>query len=339
MNKTISLYISLYSIALWIGFFGCINTGFFSGDLKGVKVSLNNYELFVIAIIYQFIIFLSFLIFLIVTRYKFTLGKYCVEIVNFKFSILLFVVLIMHIAFVSYTELVRFLEEILISLVYISITAPVLYSFSITLLLEKMPERFFFINVLLFVLLELLKGWSGFLLTIFMFEIYFYIKRNSSSRLLKIPFLFSITLPFILLLSGGFLYKHIYILKNDIRGISVVSDNLEYIDAVEMLSDRLTNFSTAAGVYSRYDSVVDIAKLQNEYAEIKGFFRPLVPNFIMENKSFSALNNSAMLAFFPDYRDDSSVDLGFVMYYYVLFESRVSDAFFIVCFLSFFFMC
>ncbi|AJJ84493.1 hypothetical protein A9312_00560 [Yersinia pestis] len=63
MNKTISLYISLYSIALWIGFFGCINTGFFSGDLKGVKVSLNNYELFVIAIIYQFIIFLSFLIF------------------------------------------------------------------------------------------------------------------------------------------------------------------------------------------------------------------------------------------------------------------------------------
>lgn len=198
-----------------------------------------------------------------------------------------------------------------------------------------MPERFFFINVLLFVLLELLKGWSGFLLTIFMFEIYFYIKRNSSSRLLKIPFLFSITLPFILLLSGGFLYKHIYILKNDIRGISVVSDNLEYIDAVEMLSDRLTNFSTAAGVYSRYDSVVDIAKLQNEYAEIKGFFRPLVPNFIMENKSFSALNNSAMLAFFPDYRDDSSVDLGFVMYYYVLFESRVSDAF-LSLFLSFF---
>lgn len=201
-----------------------------------------------------------------------------------------------------------------------------------------MPERFFFINVLLFVLLELLKGWSGFLLTIFMFEIYFYIKRNSSSRLLKIPFLFSITLPFILLLSGGFLYKHIYILKNDIRGISVVSDNLEYIDAVEMLSDRLTNFSTAAGVYSRYDSVVDIAKLQNEYAEIKGFFRPLVPNFIMENKSFSALNNSAMLAFFPDYRDDSSVDLGFVMYYYVLFESRVSDAFFIVVFIVFFYV-
>ncbi len=101
-----------------------------------------------------------------------------------------------------------------------------------------------------------------------------------------------------------------------------------------MLSDRLTNFSTAAGVYSRYDSVVDIAKLQNEYAEIKGFFRPLVPNFIMENKSFSALNNSAMLAFFPDYRDDSSVDLGFVMYYYVLFESRVSDAF-LSLFLSF----
>ncbi|WP_238378208.1 oligosaccharide repeat unit polymerase, partial [Yersinia pestis] len=233
-------------------------------------------------------------------------------------------------------ELVRFLEEILISLVpYFLLQHPVLYSFSITLLLEKMPERFFFINVLLFVLLELLKGWSGFLLTIFMFEIYFYIKRNSSSRLLKIPFLFSITLPFILLLSGGFLYKHIYILKNDIRGISVVSDNLEYIDAVEMLSDRLTNFSTAAGVYSRYDSVVDIAKLQNEYAEIKGFFRPLVPNFIMENKSFSALNNSAMLAFFPDYRDDSSVDLGFVMYYYVLFESRVSDAF-LSLFLSFF---
>ncbi len=101
-----------------------------------------------------------------------------------------------------------------------------------------------------------------------------------------------------------------------------------------MLSDRLTNFSTAAGVYSRYDSVVDIAKLQNEYAEIKGFFRPLVPNFIMENKSFSALNNSAMLAFFPDYRDDSSVDLGFVMYYYVLFESRVSDAFY-RCFIVF----
>ncbi|WP_157882722.1 oligosaccharide repeat unit polymerase [Yersinia pestis] len=228
------------------------------------------------------------------------------------------------------------MEEILISLVpYFLLQHPVLYSFSITLLLEKMPERFFFINVLLFVLLELLKGWSGFLLTIFMFEIYFYIKRNSSSRLLKIPFLFSITLPFILLLSGGFLYKHIYILKNDIRGISVVSDNLEYIDAVEMLSDRLTNFSTAAGVYSRYDSVVDIAKLQNEYAEIKGFFRPLVPNFIMENKSFSALNNSAMLAFFPDYRDDSSVDLGFVMYYYVLFESRVSDAF-LSLFLSFF---
>ncbi|OUY11002.1 histidine kinase, partial [Yersinia pestis subsp. microtus bv. Altaica] len=60
------------------------------------------------------------------------------------------------------------MEEILISLVpYFLLQHPVLYSFSITLLLEKMPERFFFINVLLFVLLELLKGWSGFLLTIF----------------------------------------------------------------------------------------------------------------------------------------------------------------------------
>lgn len=160
MNKTISLYISLYSIALWIGFFGCINTGFFSGDLKGVKVSLNNYELFVIAIIYQFIIFLSFLIFLIVTRYKFTLGKYCVEIVNFKFSILLFVVLIMHIAFVSYTGVGKvFGGNTNIFSPIFSITAPSAIFFFYYLIVRENAGKIFFINVLLFVLLELLKGW------------------------------------------------------------------------------------------------------------------------------------------------------------------------------------
>ncbi len=51
-----------------------------------------------------------------------------------------------------------------------------------------------------------------------------------------------------------------------------------------MLSDRLTNFSTAAGVYSRYDSVVDIAKLQNEYAEIKGFLGLLYQTSLWRTK-------------------------------------------------------
>lgn len=335
MNKTILIYISLYSISLWISFFGCINSGFFSGDLDGIKISIDHYELLSIAIVYQLVIIFSYYFFRLVSRYNFTLGKLRIEIVKSRFSVLLFFILLIHILFFLYTGVgkvfgtnTNFFSPIF------SMTAPsAIFSFYY-LMVREYGGRLFYINLLLFTTLELLKGWSGFLLTIFIFEIYFYIKRNSESSMLKIPILYSIILPLIFLLSGGFIYKHVYILKNDIRGISISNDSFGYIDAVEMLSNRLTNFPTAAGVYSRFDSVVDIAKKQDEFAELKGFFRPIVPSFVMEDKKFSALNNSAMLAFFPDYRSDSSVDLGFVMYYYVLFESRIFDAY-ISLFLSF----
>ncbi|WP_241772314.1 hypothetical protein, partial [Yersinia pestis] len=89
--------------------------------------------------------FFLFSFFLIVTRYKFTLGKYCVEIVNFKFSILLFVVLIMHIAFVSYTGVGKvFGGNTNIFSPIFSITAPSAIFFFYYLIVRENAGKIFF---------------------------------------------------------------------------------------------------------------------------------------------------------------------------------------------------
>ncbi|HEN3469063.1 TPA: oligosaccharide repeat unit polymerase [Yersinia enterocolitica] len=330
MNQTVITYISIYSIALWVNVIGCINSGYFSGDLKGVKVELDNGSLLLIAVINQLIIISSFFLFKFFTSRNITTGNFIFEINKNRFSKFMFFILIIHIAYFRVTDVGR---------VFGHATSPFSPLFSLIgpsgifyfyyLYVRKNGGGLFFLNVALFSSLELMKGWSSFLLIMAFFELYFFVDKYKENKIIKTPFLFSIIIPVLFLVIGGGAYKYIYIFKNDVRGIVLQNNEITYSDALSRFSDRLSYFSASAGIYSKLDDVVSISKSEDDLAEIKGFFRPIVPKFIMENKDFKVISNTTMLAFFPDYPPNSGIDMGSLMYYWVLYETRPASAIFV----------
>lgn len=330
MNKTIITYISIYSIALWVNVIGCMTTGYFSGDLNGIKIELDNSQLLLIAFINQLIIFISYPLFKFFTSREITIGNYFIEINKKRFSIFMLVILVIHIIYFKITG---------VGLVFGHATSPYSPLFSLIgpsgifyfyyLFVRNGGGRIFALNVVLYSCLELMKGWSSFILILAFFELYFFIERYKDSKFMKMPFLFSLIIPVLLLVVGAGAYKYVYILKNEVRGIYLHDKSISYFGALEKLTSRLTYYSASAGIYSRLNTVVNISKKEDEFAEIKGFFRPIVPKFIMPNKDFKVISNTAMLAFFSDYPPNSGIDMGSLMYYWVLYEARPASAIFV----------
>ncbi|ANI28365.1 hypothetical protein PL78_00720 [Yersinia entomophaga] len=321
VNKTITVYVSLYSMSLWIAFISSIVTGQFNGDLVGIDVGLDNTTLFYIALFNQIIILAVPLLYKIVTHYKLSLGGYRFNININRFSLFMFIIITMNLVFFLTTGVGKVFskETHPLAPLFVIIAPSGIFYFYYLISREK-SGVLFFLNVFLYSSLEIMKGWTGFILVLAIFEMYFFILRHRNSKFLKIPFLFSILMPLLLLIFGGALNKHVFVLKNEIRGNYVNADELSYFDSISLLSSRLTNFSVSAGMYSRVESVVSTAKDQGEFTELKGFARRLFPG-VIEDTGFRTLSNSTMLAFFPDYGEQSNVDTGVLMYYYVLFKA------------------
>ncbi len=187
----------------------------------------------------------------------------------------------------------------------------------------------YWINLILFSLLEILNGWTGFVLNIGFIELYFRVK-DKKFIYRKIKRLTCIGSVFIVLVSGSFIYKFLYPLKYIVRynnikdivhGFELYS--LPFSDAASRLLSRISSFSHEVLAVMNMDELVYMYK--NEammFQEIMAMFRPLVPSALMPNKYFRSLTNLVVKTVFSDLEQGTGTDFGIFNYGRALFMAN-----------------
>ena len=172
--------------------------------------------------------------------------------------------------------------------------------------------KIFYFNVGLYLLLEILRGWTGYIFNIFLYEIYFFMLRHKKFNCF-------IAYPFILLL-GGKLYEYFYSLKYKIRlGIHI---NINYKEALIKLVERLTYFPHFLVGIQNSNKILELYNIQGiKLIEVKAFFRPSTPSFLYD-KSFRSFNNLLMKSVYETLDNSTSASMGFFSFFYNLLKTN-----------------
>lgn len=179
---------------------------------------------------------------------------------------------------------------------------------------ENVTRNFILISIL-FCLYQLLCGWTGFVLSFVIIELYVRsFKKGFFKYLLIMPFIFFF---------GGLFYQFLYPFKNFIR--LGFFEAINYFESLEKLFERMTFFShSCVGVQNSEEIINLYYQYGYNFTEIKDFFRPIVPSFLME-KDFRNLNNLIMQSVYPTIQSTTSSNIGGIFYLYILFKISCID--------------
>lgn len=301
------------------------------GEFSGFKLEITRIELFSIYFISILFMVISYFIYLIFKNRKIYLKKIYVN--KFKLSYFVFFILVAQIIFLYTTGVGRLLSE------STSPYSPFFSAFSLSFIFPiyyficrySPNKKFFWLNVFLYCLLEISKGWTSFLLIFFIFELHFFFnKRINYVNQLAATFVVLI----IIFLLGGKVYQYVEPIKNEIRGLGYKEISFE--DAISKFSSRLSYLPIAVGGYERHEKIDSLFSIDDHsFKEVVAIMRPLTPSFIMRDKDFATLNNDVLKLFYPNIRSTTSSDMGFFTYSYLLFYLDPTQ-FFIFLMLSIF---
>lgn len=200
---------------------------------------------------------------------------------------------------------------------------------------REKKSTLYWVNVVLYVLLETLAGWSGQILTVVIIQSYLYEKESTAFEnfLRKIGGI----LPIIILyLAGAGMYMIYYPLKNSIRyhGLSMSIFRISYFEAFEKLVQRFTFFPSAVGAVTNEKLVIAGYHNQNIFlSEFKAFFRPLIPSVLFQNKNIHTIANLVQLSSWNVFAESTSnsTEIGIISYFKILFACDPLDG--ILCLL------
>lgn len=192
---------------------------------------------------------------------------------------------------------------------------------------RTVANRRFVLIVILYTIFKILSGWTGFILTIVLMEIYCHINSKKVKKyLLLLPSVF---------LVGALAYQFIYPLKMFIR--LGVMNSITYSEALIKLIERLSWFSHSCVGVQNSDKILELYRSYGYiHTEIKAFFRPFVPSFIFPDKKFRSVGNLIMNSVYPKLGDTTSSNFGQLVYLYNLFRISISDfvLYFIILFIN-----
>lgn len=297
---------------------------------RAISVLLNNFQVFFLffynIVLYVLLIFIFFLL----QKKRFVLSKNInIYFSRKRFEFFLLIIIIAKLVFQLKTGVGKAGSEwshnrfsVFFNIFNID-TLFLIYYLSYRPYINK---KFIFI-VVVYSAFQILSGWTGFILSLVLMEIYCNINSKKVIKyLLLLPLLFFI---------GAFAYQFIYPLKMYIR-LGIV-ENISYSEALIKLMERMSWFSHSCVGLQNSEKIKDLY-LNYGYSatEIKGFFKPVIPSFLMPNKDFRSLNNLLMNSVYPDLGNNTSANFGQLMYLYNLLKISIRDfiLYFIILFLN-----
>lgn len=316
-------YLLLLACALIISAFSILNSNVIGGDVGNFDLELTAFEFILIVLVNIFLIplFYGFYKVLSGIRLK-TPANIVVQKKSFNYFI--FFLLLSHLTFLHITGVGRILSDA--SSPYSPIFAALSPDFLILLyylICRKNSGLIFFVNIFLFSILSLSKGYTGFLLLFFIFELYFYFlnKNISFNHKVFMPFFF----VFFIFFFGSLVYKILDPIKNEVRGLG--SSELSYAEALSKLSDRFTFLPASTAGLQRLSDVKVVYNDSNvELKEMFDFLRPITPSFFFDKNSFNSLGNDVQRVYKPDITPATSSDLGIFSYTVMLLVAEPKQA-------------
>lgn len=320
-------YLSLYAQVLLVTGLIMLFTREYVGELETFHLQISNIELALLLLYSFLIIILSFYIYKLLSRKKYNFKNFTISFNKQRFALFYFIWLLISFVFMMTTGVGVLLSQAtspyspIFGFLNVSALFPIFYF----LFRESTFNRYvFWLTVVLFVTYKMFQGWSGVFLLLFSFELYIFFKNRVLNIYKRVAVIF--LLPFLFILIGAIFYQYIYPIKNQIRGLD--GSEITYVEAVVKLTNRMTNFPIAVGTYEKLEEVKDYF-IQDNLAvkEFQGFFRPITPRTLMENKEFRSLNNNVLQPFYHDITASTSSDIGILMYIISLFYCSPLDAF------------
>ncbi|MFK7779652.1 MAG: oligosaccharide repeat unit polymerase [Candidatus Gracilibacteria bacterium] len=320
------IYISFYIQALVIIAIYMMFTGRYAGELHNFSLDITKEEVFIL-MIYSILSFIfAYYLYRMTIKKRLIIKKYVFKLNIVFFTNAYFILLITSFIFMINTGVGIVLSHATsqYSIIFGFLNVNTIFPFFYFLVRKskEISRKYFFIIVTTFLIYRLLQGWSGIILSIFIFELYFYYKNKYIGKLKQIAII--VFLPLLFIFIGASLYQKVYPIKNEIRGLGY--QNINYADGLVKLVNRLTYFPISVAAYSKMDEIKEFYQKEDIFLkESKGIFRPIIPRSIMENKEFRSLNNNVLQPFFPDITPYTSSDIGILMYVASLFNANWID--------------
>lgn len=181
-------------------------------------------------------------------------------------------------------------------------------------------KKIYIFNIFLFFIHQLQLGWTGFIFTYFIIELFLYYKKNKNIINYQNIKLFFVSGGLILL--GAKLYQYAFQFKNYVRYNNWDYFSLNYIEGLINLVNRFSFYPLYLSVFQNLDRIKILYNEEGIFLkEIAGMFRPLVPGFIMSEKLFRPLNNIFKQAIYIDITPITSANVGILSYLTALFYS------------------
>jgi hypothetical protein len=295
-------------------------TGKYSGELSYFSYNLTYVELIALYAVSALGFAFTYIFFRNTKNKRVKIKQRQLIVSSEKLNIFFFLLVIINIIFFIETSvgLVGGESESKYSTVFAVLRVEVVFMLFYPFCRKSKKMRFlFWASVILYSVLSLMKGWSGFLLLIVFFELHFFFKDRKIN--LRKQLVIITIIPLFVFIVGGIAYQKVYPYKMDVRGFMVPEPKL--YEAVDKLVSRLSFFPISVGTYEKHN---EMERLYHEdgvaFKELKGSLRQLVPRFIMKEKDFRSLNNNSKQAVMPSLSASTSNNFGFVMYGITLFS-------------------
>lgn len=323
-------YLSIYIICtLMIGIATIITSETYG---EAVNVNLDTRIIFLLLAAYIFT-YLAFYCFYKQTKEHIPsiIGNIKLELHQGRIHIFFFIMLLLKIIGVLLFGIGRLYAEVTTNYSFVFTILKVEEFFPIYYVMARnKKKKMYWINILLFCIVRILQGWSAWVMTIAILELYFKIKEGNyiykTFKMCNIQIL-----AVFALLIGTIIYNYLRPLKYYIRyggDISFYTTTIE--DTFIALIARFSNFPVFTAAWQNTEIMVRLYQLENIFlSEFRSLFNPLLPSFITGPKDFRTMGNIVQWAQWDDFGLGSSTGYGFFMYWYTLFHCHIID--FIAC--------
>jgi ABC-type multidrug transport system fused ATPase/permease subunit len=325
------IYLSLYLVSMFLVASYMMVTSKYTGEFSDFEVEISYFELFYLLSLCSLGFIFSYIFYIRTKSIKtyFFSGPW--KINSVRLACIFYFLVLTQLTFLIYTDVGRVGSQAVseYSPIFSVLSVDALFGFFYILIREdkNFKKKYFWAIVLTYLIYKLFQGWSGIILVIFFFELHFYCRNKNRNPWSKV--IITVFFPLFLILAGGKLYQYVFPYKFEIRGKAV--SEINYTDSVVNLTNRLTFFPVAVGAFEKSDQLKANALIdETSFREIKGFFRPFVPRFLLDNKEFRSINNLVVQAFYPDVESATSSDIGLIMYIYTVFSTDIIGAMFLM---------
>lgn len=327
----LKIYMKLYTFAgIILGLMELISYKSL-GEAPGADLYISRFDIMMLLVLQTVSLAMVYPIFLISKDWRLKSGKlpnYRFEL-NFKrIHFVTFVIIVAELIFSLKTGNAILGRKVssgfsfLFNLIKISAWMPIYYVCA-----RETKKPLYWINVILYVVYQLMCGWSFQILQVIIFEAYLYVKYKKNGKFIKTVIRFSGIMTIVAFIAGSYLYSYAFSLKNSIRyGLELGSiPPLSFMEGAQQLLSRFTNFPITVVAAQNHAKIAALYSLQGKpFWELQAILSPLLPRFFMPIKEYRPLGNIVKWALWEDQEIGNGTGYNFFVYWANILECNIS---------------